>query len=97
MPKKSLIPLPHKNNWVCYLLKCADSTLYCGITNDLEKRLGTHNAGEGAKYTRGRAPVKLVYAEHCADKSAALKREIEIKKLPRAEKLMLCKLTKASG
>lgn len=97
MPKKSQTPLPHKGKWVCYLLKCADSTLYCGITNDLDKRLSMHNTGEGAKYTRGRAPVKLVYAEPCADKSAALKREIEIKRLPRAEKLLLCRLTKASG
>ena len=75
--------------WVCYLLECADGTLYCGITNDLDKRLAAHNAGEGAKYTRGRAPVKLVYCESCADKSAALKREMEIKGLPRAEKLVL--------
>lgn len=84
---------PHKNNWVCYLLECGDGTLYCGITNDLEKRLTSHNAGEGAKYTRGRTPVRLIYAEPCADKSVALKREIEIKDLPRAEKLMLCGLT----
>jgi putative endonuclease len=85
---------PNKNNWVCYLLKCADHTLYCGITNDLDKRLAAHNAGEGAKYTRGRAPVKLVYVESCEDKSTALKREMEIKAMPRAEKLALCKLTR---
>lgn len=76
-------------SWVCYLLECADDTLYCGITNDLEKRFATHNAGEGAKYTRGRTPVKLAYYECCADKSIALKREIEIKGLPRIEKLAL--------
>jgi putative endonuclease len=76
-------------NWVCYLLQCKDGTLYCGITRDLEKRLAAHNAGEGAKYTRGRRPVRLVYSESCADKSAALKREIEIKRLPRAAKLAL--------
>jgi putative endonuclease len=75
--------------WVCYLLQCADGTLYCGITNGLEKRVAMHNAGEGAKYTRGRAPVRLVYAEACADKSAALKRERAIKRMPRAEKLRL--------
>ncbi|MBI5659546.1 MAG: GIY-YIG nuclease family protein [Nitrosomonadales bacterium] len=76
--------------WACYLLECADGTLYCGITNDPDKRLAAHNAGEGAKYTRGRTPVKLVYCEPCADKSAALKREMEIKVLTRAEKLALC-------
>ena len=48
-------------NWVCYLLECADGTLYCGITNDLDKRLNAHNAGEGAKYTRSRLPVTLVH------------------------------------
>ncbi|HMC13678.1 MAG TPA: NUDIX domain-containing protein [Gallionellaceae bacterium] len=93
--KKSLISSTHKNNWMCYLLECVDGTLYCGITNELEKRLASHNAGEGAKYTRGRAPVKLVYVERCANKSAALKREMEIKDLPRAEKLILCGLTEA--
>ncbi len=76
--------------WVCYLLQCADGTLYCGVTNGLEKRIAMHNAGEGAKYTRGRTPVKLVHAEDCCDKSAALKRERAIKRLSRAEKLALC-------
>jgi len=76
-------------NWVCYLLECADGTLYCGISNDLEKRLAAHNAGEGAKYTRGRGPVRLVYCVSCADKSSALKRERAIKALPRIEKLAL--------
>jgi putative endonuclease len=75
--------------WCCYLLKCADDTLYCGITNDLEKRLVVHNAGEGAKYTRGRTPVALVYKERCVDKSAALKREMQIKRLTREKKLAL--------
>jgi len=77
------------NNWICYLLECADGTLYCGITNDLEKRLAAHNAGEGAKYTRGRTPVAVRYQENCADKSTALKREIEIKRLSRVEKLAM--------
>lgn len=76
-------------NWFCYLLHCADGTLYCGITNDLDKRIAAHNAGEGAKYTRGRTPVRLVYCESCADKSAALKRERGIKRLPRIEKWVL--------
>ena len=76
-------------NWVCYLLRCADDTLYCGITNDLDKRIAAHNAGEGAKYTRSRTPVKLVFSEVCADRSAASKREMQIKKLSRAAKLIL--------
>jgi len=75
--------------WICYLLRCADDTLYCGITNDLDKRLTAHNAGEGAKYTRGRTPLKLVYTEPCADKSAALKRELKIKSMTRSEKIAL--------
>ncbi|MFA6013769.1 MAG: GIY-YIG nuclease family protein [Gallionellaceae bacterium] len=77
-------------SWFCYILQCADATLYCGITNDLEKRLAAHNAGEGAKYTRGRIPLSMLYHEACADKSAALKREIQIKRLSRTNKLMLC-------
>ncbi|MDO9012425.1 MAG: GIY-YIG nuclease family protein [Gallionella sp.] len=76
-------------NWVCYLLRCADNTLYCGITNDMEKRLAAHNAGMAAKYTRSRGPVELVFVESCADRSAASKREMSIKKLTRAEKLAL--------
>jgi putative endonuclease len=78
-------------NWVCYLLRCTDDTLYCGITNDLDKRLVAHNAGEGAKYTRGRTPVRLVHSEPCADKSSALKRERKVKQMSRQEKLALCR------
>ena len=76
-------------SWVCYLLRCADDTYYCGITNDMEKRFDVHNAGEGAKYTRGRLPVKLVYSENCKDKSTALKREMQIKRLSRSAKKLL--------
>lgn len=76
-------------NWFCYLLRCADDTLYCGITNDLEKRLAAHNAGTASKYTRTRVPVKLVLAEPCADRSTASKREMEIKSLSREKKLAL--------
>ena len=76
-------------SWVCYLLECADGTLYCGISNDLERRVAQHNAGEGAKYTRGRTPVRLAYVEECADKPAALRRERAIKAMPRAAKLGL--------
>ena len=78
------------NTWVCYLLRCADGTYYCGVTNDLDKRLATHNAGEGAKYTRGRTPVRLAHIEVCADKSTALKREMQIKQMARSKKHLLC-------
>jgi putative endonuclease len=76
-------------SWFCYLLRCADDTLYCGITNDLEKRLAAHNAGTASKYTRARLPVELIFAKSCADRSVASKREMEIKKLTRADKLAL--------
>ena len=75
-------------NWV-YILRCADDTLYCGWTNDLEHRIRTHNSGKGAKYTRSRLPVELVYSEAADSPSAALRRECEIKKLSRREKLEL--------
>lgn len=81
-------------SWHCYLLECADGTLYCGITNDLEKRLAAHNSGEGAKYTRSRAPVRLAYSEPCADRSSALKREAQVKRLKRDDKLALCRVTR---
>ena len=87
------MPSLTQGSWICYLLQCADNTLYCGITNDLDRRLAAHNAGEGAKYTRGRTPVRLLHCEPCADKSAALKREMEIKALTRLEKLALCGVT----
>jgi putative endonuclease len=75
--------------WSCYILRCADDTLYTGITNDLEKRLAAHNAGTASKYTRTRMPVEMVFAEDCADRSAALRRELQIKKLKRPDKLAL--------
>lgn len=76
-------------NWHVYILHCSDDTLYTGITDDLERRTAAHNAGKGAKYTRGRGPVTLAYAESCTDKSSALKREHAIKSLPRLKKLEL--------
>ena len=75
--------------WWVYILRCADGTLYTGATNDLDRRLPAHNAGRGAKYTRARRPVALVYREEAADKSAALQREAALKKLARAAKLRL--------
>ena len=72
-----------------YILRCADGTLYTGYTDDPERRARVHNVGKGAKYTRSRLPVELVYREALEDKSAALRREREIKKLSRAQKLAL--------
>ena len=74
-----------------YILRCKDDSLYTGWTNDLEHRLAMHRAGKGAKYTRGREPLELVYSEELPDKSAALKREYAIKQLTREEKLALIK------
>lgn len=74
-----------------YILRCKDDSLYTGWTNDLEHRLAMHRAGKGAKYTRGREPLELVYSEELSDKSAALKREYAIKQLTREEKLALIK------
>ena len=74
-----------------YILKCNDGTLYCGYTNDIQKRLATHQSGKGAKYTRGRLPVELVYFEEWDTKSDALIRECEIKKMTRAQKENLMK------
>jgi len=74
-----------------YILACADGTLYPGWTKDPEKRLKAHNEGSASKYTRSRRPVRMVYREEASDKSAALKREREIKRMSRAEKLLLIK------
>jgi predicted GIY-YIG superfamily endonuclease len=78
--------------WWVYLLRCEDGTLYCGIALDVEARLKQHQDGKGAKYTRGRAPLELVYREACASRAAALRRERLIKRLSRAAKLRLCGL-----
>lgn len=72
-----------------YVLQCNDRTLYTGITNDIEKRLKAHSSGKGAKYTRRRLPVKLLYKETHPDKSSALRRELEIKRLSRKDKIGL--------
>lgn len=72
-----------------YLLRCADGTLYCGWTNHLEERVRVHNEGKGAKYTKCRRPVELVYYEVFETKQEAMRREAAIKKLPRAKKLKL--------
>ncbi|MCL2837711.1 MAG: GIY-YIG nuclease family protein [Oscillospiraceae bacterium] len=74
-----------KSNFV-YIVRCADNSLYTGWTNDLDERIRAHNSGTASKYTRARLPVALVYSEVCADKSSALKRECEIKKMKKAQK-----------
>ena len=73
------------------MLRCGDGSLYTGIAVDVQARLTTHRCGKGAKYTRGRGPLELVYEEVCTDKGTALKRELAIKALPREEKLKLIK------
>jgi putative endonuclease len=79
-----------------YILECSDKTLYTGTTGNIEKRIRKHNSTKaGAKYTRGRRPVKLVYVEVCSTPSIALKREAEIKKLSRAQKLLLTSISPA--
>ncbi|HJX17407.1 MAG TPA: GIY-YIG nuclease family protein [Acidiferrobacterales bacterium] len=75
--------------WHVYMLRCADHSLYTGVATDIETRVATHNAGKGAKYTRGRLPVKLVYQEAVADRGAALRRELAIKRMPVAAKRRL--------
>ena len=75
--------------YLVYILRCGDGSLYTGITNDLPRRLAAHSSGRGAKYTRSRLPVALVWQEAQPDKSAALRRERQIKALSRAEKLRL--------
>jgi putative endonuclease len=74
-----------------YLLRCADETLYTGYTTDVERRLTEHNAGDGAKYTRGRTPVDLVHVESFDSRSVAMRREYEIKQLSRSQKKQLIK------
>lgn len=76
--------------WKLYILECKDGSLYTGVTDDLPRRLTAHRAGKGAKYTRGRSPLILRYTECCGDRSAALRREIQVKNLTRQQKLQLC-------
>jgi putative endonuclease len=75
--------------WIVYILRCADDTLYTGITNNLDRRMVMHYEGKGAKYTRGRGPFEIIYCEEHATRSAALKREAALKKLSRSDKISL--------
>jgi predicted GIY-YIG superfamily endonuclease len=77
------------SHWSVYIVRCADKSLYTGITTDVAARVKIHNSGKGAKYTRSRLPVKLVYKKAMRSESAARKRETTIKKLSRADKLFL--------
>lgn len=79
----------HSDKWFTYILICKDNSLYTGVTNQLEKRLKTHNSGQGARYTRSRIPVKLVYYETFSNRSEASTREYRIKQLTRKQKLKL--------
>jgi predicted GIY-YIG superfamily endonuclease len=76
-------------SWYLYILRCGDGTLYTGITTDVEARLEMHRSGKGAKYTRGRGPLELVYREECENHSQALKRELAVKAMSREEKQSL--------
>lgn len=80
-------------SWFVYIIRCGDGTLYTGVTVDVQRRLTAHRAGKGAKYTRGRGPLELVYAQEQPDKSAALRRELQIKKLTRPQKEQLIRST----
>ena len=80
--KARLEPMPY----YFYILRCRDNSLYSGITNDLDRRVKVHNSGKGAKYTKSRRPVELVYSEKLKNKSEALKRESEVKKWNKAKK-----------
>jgi putative endonuclease len=79
----------HGDRWFCYVLECADGTFYTGITRSLERRLSMHNRGRASRYTRGRLPVRLLYAERHRDRSSASRREIEVKRMSRAQKRVL--------
>jgi putative endonuclease len=77
------------SGWRVYLVSCQDGTLYCGSTTDIDRRIGEHNCGKGAKYTKSRGPVKLVWSTPAESRSAAFKREAAIKKMSRSQKILL--------
>ena len=84
------------DEWFVYILRCADDTLYTGITNDLIRRCQQHNAGTASRYTRSRLPVVLVYQEPQASRSLALQREVAIKALARRQKELLIQTARSS-
>ncbi len=95
--KAMVVPIPHKP-WTVYILRCRDASLYTGVTNDLKRRVEQHQKGIASRYTRARLPVVVVYYQAGFDQSSALKREVEIKKWSRLEKLKFIKKSrKKSG
>jgi putative endonuclease len=86
-PMMESITVPANKDWIVYILRCRDNTLYTGITKNVEKRLITHNKGTASRYTRARLPVKLLASSTCMSKGEALRLEIKIKKLPKHKKL----------
>lgn len=90
-------PVPGRRAWFVYLLRCGDGSLYTGIAIDPSSRMRVHNAGRGARYTRGRLPVLLVHVEPAADRSAALRREAAIKRLSRSRKELLLAARRRRG
>lgn len=86
-----------EKSWKLYILRCKDGTLYTGITTDVQARLEAHRSGKGAKYTRGRGPLELVYSEECGTHSDALKRELAIKAMTREQKENLCETQKTES
>ena len=95
MPKKDR--RSSGDEWFVYILRCADGSLYTGITKDVKRRCQQHNAGTASRYTRSRLPVKLVYRENHASQSSALKREAAIKAMTRREKLAMIRVRKKAG
>ncbi|HWH09188.1 MAG TPA: GIY-YIG nuclease family protein [Candidatus Thermoplasmatota archaeon] len=83
--------------WRVYLAACADGSLYCGVTTDLARREAQHNRGTGARYTRTRRPVRIVWSEPAATRADALRRELEVKALPRAAKLRLAQASSSGA
>jgi predicted GIY-YIG superfamily endonuclease len=99
MPKRNRKPkaLPSGDKWFVYVVRCVDGSLYTGITKDVKRRCGQHNAGTASRYTRSRRPIKLVWQEAKPSQSAALKREAAIKAMTRIEKLAMIRLRKKAG
>jgi predicted GIY-YIG superfamily endonuclease len=88
---------PPNQTWFVYLLRCADGSLYTGITTDVKRRSQQHNNGTASRYTRSRRPTKPVWQEAHPSRSSALKREAAIKAMPRREKMALIRLRKKAG
>ncbi len=95
--RKATRPKMPPSRCCCYIVECADGTFYTGWAVDAEKRLKVHNSGRGARYTRTRRPVRLVYVEPQSDRTSAMKRERAIKKLPRERKLALIESQRADA